>query len=59
LLERDSGRSSLEFKNNSFFGKKSLRDYAVDENTISWRDRKKLNFENYSAYSFIPNKLLF
>ena len=59
LLERDSGRLFLEFQNNSFFSKKHLSNYNAEENTIGWRDRKKLNFENYNVYSFIPNKLLF
>jgi len=59
LIDKSVKRESSEFRAGSFFEKKSLKNYILDEHSWFWRERKKINFENYSAYSFIPTKLLY
>ncbi len=54
LLDKSKTRlNSLMFEKNFFF-ENNLNDFY-----LNWRHRKKINFSNYSEYSFIPDKLLF
>ena len=59
LLDKSKHRKYLDFKENSYFFNKSLKNYEADSFFTFWKPRKKINYENYSVYSFIPNKLLF
>lgn len=59
LLDKSKHRKYLDFKENSYFFNKSLKNYEIDSFFTFWKPRKKINYENYSVYSFIPNKLLF
>jgi heme/copper-type cytochrome/quinol oxidase subunit 1 len=59
LLDKSKHRKYMDFKENSYFFNKSLKNYEVDTFFTFWKPRKKINYENYSVYSFIPNKLLF
>lgn len=59
LLDKSKHRKYLDFKENSYFFNKSLNNYEVDSFFTFWKPRKKINYENYNIYSFIPNKLLF
>ena len=59
LLDKSKHRKYMDFKENSYFFNKSLSNFELDSFFTFWKPRKKINYENYSVYSFIPNKLLF
>jgi heme/copper-type cytochrome/quinol oxidase subunit 1 len=59
LLDKSKHRKFSDFKENSYFFNKSLKNFEIDSFFTFWKPRKKINYENYSVYSFIPNKLLF
>lgn len=62
LLNKGVHRGSLEFKDGSFFNKKSLQNYILDEHSFFWRKRKKIAPEllkEYLHFSFVPLKLLY
>lgn len=59
LLDKSKHRKYLDFKESNYFNLKSLKSYDIDQFFTFWKARKKIKYENYEFYSFIPNKLLF
>lgn len=58
LLDKSSNKKNLYFKDDNLFQLLALKQYILESSTWGWKDRKKINFSDYSSYSFIPLKLL-
>jgi heme/copper-type cytochrome/quinol oxidase subunit 1 len=58
LLDKSIKRKYVEFKENTYFPKKSFERFLEDEHSFFWKPRKKTNVDNYSLFSFIPLKLM-
>lgn len=58
LMDKLTHKEYQDFKDSSLFSFKSLKRRFVDEHFWFWRERKKINYTNYTQYSFIPLKIL-
>ena len=59
LLDKSVNKKNLYFKDDNLFQLMALKQYILDNNSWGWKDRKKIQFSDYSSYSFVPLKLLF
>lgn len=58
LLDKTTKRKYFDFKNETYFPKKSLLRFSEEEHTLNWGKRFS-NFEfNVDLLSWIPNKLI-
>lgn len=58
LMEKINLRKPLQPSINNLLETTLLTKNVDDNRLLYWRDRKKINVENYSQFSFIPLKLL-
>jgi len=59
LLDKSQKRIFLDQHTENMFQTSILKHFDISEHTWFWTPRKKLNFANYTTYSFVPFKLLF
>ena len=59
LIDKSIYRKTAEFKEQNIFQFRALQQFIASEHTWFWRSRKKIDYQNYSNFSFIPLKLLF
>nr|YP_010632213.1 cytochrome c oxidase subunit 1 [Cryptocaryon irritans]WBP62329.1 cytochrome c oxidase subunit 1 [Cryptocaryon irritans] len=58
LLDKSQKKKFNEFNDNVFYKKSFLNNYSLDDFSWFWKERKKINYQNYDVYSFVPLKLL-
>lgn len=59
LLDKSQKEVFMDQKINNLFQTTFLKHIDISEHTWFWGPRKKINYENYKVYSFVPYKLLF
>ncbi len=59
LIEKSAKRRFLDYGDSSFWNTQFLKSNNLDDHTWFWKERKKIKFQNYDSYSFVPLKLLF
>lgn len=59
LIEKSSKRRFLDYGDSSFWSTQFLKSNNLYDHTWFWKERKKIKFQNYDSYSFVPLKLLF
>jgi len=58
LLEKSKRRLLNEWREQSLFFKNSIIKFDTNDHEYWWKDRKKIDLENYKIFSFIPLKLI-
>lgn len=57
LLEKSKRRLLDEWRDQSVFFKNSISKFDINDHEYWWKERKKIDIENYKTFSFIPLKL--
>ena len=59
LFDKSQKEIFMDQKVDNLFQKTFLKHNDLNEHTWFWGPRKKIQYENYKTYSFVPYKLLF
>jgi heme/copper-type cytochrome/quinol oxidase subunit 1 len=59
LEDKMGAQRFIDLRANEMFFSKLLAKTSEHEGFIFWSPRKRINYENYKVYSFVPLKLLF
>lgn len=59
LFDKSLKQSFQQFKLDNIMMHKALKRYLIDEHSYFYKPRKKIDFENYNIYSFVPLKFFF
>lgn len=57
LLEKSRRRLLDEWRDQFFFFKRAASDFDINDREFFWKERKKIDIDNYTIFSFIPLKL--